>query len=80
MSTSKPIEWETDETWSRGEFEAKLRAKGSRYHIFHPFHLAMNGGGCTKEQVQGWVINRFYYQIAIPLKDAAIGPVARMRP
>ena len=58
--------------WSREEFEAQLRAKGSGYHIYHPFHIAMNGGGCTKEQVQGWVCNRFYYQIAIPLKDAAI--------
>jgi len=58
--------------WTREEFEAQLRAKGSRYHIYHPFHIAMNGGGCTREQVQGWVANRFYYQIAIPLKDAAI--------
>jgi pyrroloquinoline-quinone synthase len=58
--------------WSREEFEAQLRAKGKRYHIFHPFHIAMNSGRCTKEQVQGWVYNRFYYQIAIPLKDAAI--------
>jgi pyrroloquinoline-quinone synthase len=58
--------------WTREEFEAQLRAKGKGYHIYHPFHIAMNGGGCTREQVQGWVYNRFYYQIAIPLKDAAI--------
>jgi pyrroloquinoline-quinone synthase len=32
----------------------------------------MNSGRCTREQVQGWVYNRFYYQIAIPLKDAAV--------
>jgi pyrroloquinoline-quinone synthase len=32
----------------------------------------MNNGLCTREQVQGWVYNRFYYQIAIPLKDAAV--------
>jgi pyrroloquinoline-quinone synthase len=32
----------------------------------------MNSGQCTKAQVQGWVYNRFYYQIAIPIKDAAI--------
>jgi pyrroloquinoline-quinone synthase len=32
----------------------------------------MNSGQCTKQQVQGWVYNRFYYQIAIPIKDAAI--------
>jgi pyrroloquinoline-quinone synthase len=32
----------------------------------------MNSGQCTPEQVRGWVINRFYYQISIPIKDAAI--------
>jgi len=58
--------------WSREEFEAELRAKGARYHIHHPFHVAMNGGRCTQAQVQGWVCNRFYYQISIPVKDAAI--------
>jgi pyrroloquinoline-quinone synthase len=32
----------------------------------------MNGGGLTREQVQGWVYNRYYYQLSIPLKDAAL--------
>ena len=27
---------------------------------------------CTKEQIQGWVFNRFYYQIMIPIKDSAV--------
>ena len=58
--------------WSKREFEDQLRAKGERYHIHHPFHVAMNAGRCTKAQVQGWVLNRFYYQISIPVKDAAI--------
>jgi pyrroloquinoline-quinone synthase len=58
--------------WTAAEFETKLRAKESCYHIFHPFHLAMNSGQCTKAQVQGWVINRFYYQIMIPIKDGAV--------
>jgi pyrroloquinoline-quinone synthase len=58
--------------WSKREFEEKLRAKGARYHIHHPLHIAMNSGRCTKVQVQGWVLNRFYYQLSIPLKDAAI--------
>ena len=58
--------------WSKEEFERQLRAKESRYHIHHPFHVAMNNGLCTREQVQGWVYNRFYYQIAIPIKDAAV--------
>ena len=58
--------------WTKTEFEEKLRAKGDRYHIHHPFHVAMNGGRCTRTQVQGWVLNRFYYQVSIPVKDAAI--------
>ena len=58
--------------WSKAEFEEQLRAKGARYHIHHPFHVAMNAGRCSKTQVQGWVLNRFYYQVSIPVKDAAI--------
>ena len=49
-----------------------LRAKGELYHIHHPFHRAMYEGRATREQIQGWVANRFYYQICIPRKDAAI--------
>ena len=58
--------------WTTEEFEQQLRAKGTRYHIHHPFHIAMNNGLCTKAQIQGWVYNRFYYQISIPVKDASI--------
>lgn len=54
------------------EFEAKLRDKGTGYHIHHPFHVMMAEGRLTQKQLQGWVANRFYYQIAIPVKDAAI--------
>jgi pyrroloquinoline-quinone synthase len=32
----------------------------------------MNRGELSRAQVQGWVANRFYYQISIPLKDAAL--------
>jgi pyrroloquinoline-quinone synthase len=32
----------------------------------------LNTGKATPEQIRGWVANRFYYQIAIPVKDAAI--------
>ena len=58
--------------WNPEEFEQQLRAKGAYYHIHHPFHIAMNTGKCTQKQIQGWVANRFYYQISIPVKDAAI--------
>lgn len=57
---------------SREEFEAALRAKGDFYHTQHPYHIAMYDGKCTPEQIRGWVANRFYYQISIPVKDAAI--------
>ncbi len=58
--------------WSREEFEEKLRQKGQGYHIHHPIHVMMYEGKLTKEQLQCWVANRFYYQIAIPMKDGAI--------
>ena len=32
----------------------------------------MNSGKLSKEAIQGWVANRFYYQITIPIKDAAV--------
>jgi pyrroloquinoline-quinone synthase len=58
--------------WSSDEFEARLREKGKGYHINHPFHRLMAEGGLTQRQMQGWVANRYLYQAAIPLKDAAI--------
>jgi len=58
--------------WTREEFETQLRAKGSGYHIHHPFNIKMNSGKCSRKQIQGWIINRFYYQYCIPIKDAAI--------
>ena len=58
--------------WTREEFEERLRAKEKYYHINHPFHVLMNTGKLEKKAIQGWVANRFYYQICIPIKDAAI--------
>ncbi|MGH8579526.1 MAG: pyrroloquinoline-quinone synthase PqqC [Gammaproteobacteria bacterium] len=58
--------------WARQEFERRLREKEKYYHIHHPFHELMNAGRLTKTAIQGWVANRFYYQLSIPLKDAAI--------
>jgi len=54
------------------EFVAELRAQGTRYHNLHPFHQRMDAGDLTREELQRWVANRFYYQKCIPLKDAAI--------
>jgi pyrroloquinoline-quinone synthase len=54
------------------EFIARLRAQGARYHHLHPFHRRMDAGELTRDELQRWVANRFYYQRCIPLKDAAI--------
>jgi pyrroloquinoline-quinone synthase len=62
----------SEPAWSRQEFEARLRALGDRYHIHHPFNVMLNTGKATREQIRGWVANRFYYQVNIPIKDAAI--------
>ena len=58
--------------WSTEEFEQRLREKGRAYHIHHPFNVMLNSGRASAEQIRGWVANRFYYQISIPIKDAAI--------
>ncbi len=60
------------EPWSKEEFESLLRGKSTSYHIHHPFHVMMAEGKLSAEQLRGWVANRFYYQISIPIKDAAI--------
>ncbi|MFD1156268.1 pyrroloquinoline-quinone synthase PqqC [Roseovarius aestuarii] len=59
-------------TPDKDAFEARLRQIGAeRYHDRHPFHHLLHSGGCTPEQVRAWVINRYYYQASIPMKDAA---------
>ncbi|GAP38999.1 pyrroloquinoline-quinone synthase PqqC [Piscinibacter sakaiensis] len=58
--------------WSREDFEARLRERGRAYHIHHPYNRMLSEGRATPEQVRGWVANRYYYQIAIPIKDAAV--------
>jgi len=56
-----------------GEFERRLRQIGDeRYHSKHPFHRLLHEGKLNKGQVQAWVLNRFYYQRSIPLKDAGL--------
>ncbi|RZF31268.1 pyrroloquinoline quinone biosynthesis protein PqqC [Paraburkholderia sp. UYCP14C] len=67
---SSPASHDTAST--PAQFEARLRALESRYHIHHPFNQRLNSGRCSREQIRGWVANRFYYQVNIPLKDAAI--------
>ena len=58
--------------WPRAEFERRLREQRTGYHIHHPFNVMLSSGKASREQVRGWVANRFYYQVSIPIKDAAI--------
>ncbi len=58
---------------SREDFVERLTREGSsRYHDHHLFHKLMHGGNLTKGQLQQWVLNRYYYQTRIPIKDALI--------
>jgi pyrroloquinoline-quinone synthase len=59
--------------WDQKAFVAKLRQVGAKaYHDKHPFHVLMNSGRLDRAALQTWVNNRFYYQVNIPIKDAAI--------
>ncbi|HKQ70533.1 MAG TPA: pyrroloquinoline-quinone synthase PqqC [Polyangiaceae bacterium] len=59
--------------WSADAFVAELKAEGARrYHDAHPFHVRMHAGKLSREELRGWVQNRFYYQTRIPIKDAFV--------
>lgn len=54
------------------DLETRLRELAPRYHINHPFQQLMARGELDHAAIRGWVQNRYYYQISIPLKDAAL--------
>src|SRR5581483_11443421 len=55
------------------QFVELLRREGAqRYHDHHRYHQLMHAGRLTREQLQQWVLNRYYYQTRIPIKDALI--------
>jgi pyrroloquinoline-quinone synthase len=57
--------------WQPDEFTEQLRRVGQeQYHDRHPFHLLMNAGKLSREQLQLWAANRYYYQKNIPIKDS----------
>jgi len=54
-------------------FEARLRGiLEERYHDHHPFNLRMMEGRLSRDELQRWVRNRYYYQTRIPIKDGLI--------
>ncbi|MDY8107746.1 pyrroloquinoline-quinone synthase PqqC [Fulvimarina sp. 2208YS6-2-32] len=61
------------EMMSKTDLEAALRQIGEeRYHSNHPFQIMLQEGRLSKQQVQAWALNRYYYQSMIPVKDAHI--------
>jgi pyrroloquinoline-quinone synthase len=58
---------------SREELVDWFRREGeSRYHDGHRYHVLMHEGKLTRLQLQQWVLNRYYYQTRVPIKDAII--------
>jgi pyrroloquinoline-quinone synthase len=54
-------------------FVERLRSEGAaRYHHLHPFNLRMHAGELARDDLRRWVVNRYYYQTRIPIKDALI--------
>jgi pyrroloquinoline-quinone synthase len=71
--SSRPVDPEVERPLTIEELRARVRAVGEQhYHHQHPFHLLMHQGKLTKGQLQAWVLNRYYYQSRIPMKDAII--------
>jgi coenzyme PQQ biosynthesis protein C len=71
--SSRPVDPEVDRPLTVEELRARLQAVGEQnYHHQHPFHLLMHEGKLTRGQLQAWVLNRYYYQSRIPIKDAII--------
>jgi pyrroloquinoline-quinone synthase len=63
----------SDEPLTSQQFVERLRDEGARrYHDAHPFHRRMHEGLLSKVELQTWVLNRYYYQTRIPIKDALI--------
>jgi pyrroloquinoline-quinone synthase len=72
MIESAPTPAAESPAWTPDELVERLRTQGTRYHNLHPFHVRMDAGELSREELGRWVANRFYYQRCIPIKDAAI--------
>ncbi|MFG3054910.1 pyrroloquinoline-quinone synthase PqqC [Kitasatospora sp. NPDC048239] len=57
---------------TRERFAARLYDLRERYWDTHPFHLRLHSGGCTPPELRRWVANRWYYQLCLTRKNAAI--------
>ena len=65
MSTKKLLS-------KRNFIELIKKNASERYPDRHPFNHLLYDGKLNQKQIHGWIINWFYYQQIIPLKDGAI--------
>src|SRR5947209_1827115 len=71
--SSRTLEVAGGRLLSIDELRETFRLVGDEYyHHKHPFHRLMHQGKLSRGQLQAWVLNRYYYQSRIPIKDAII--------
>jgi len=72
-AASRPISGDQGALLDAQAFVERLRSEGApRYHDSHPFNVAMHEGRLSRDELARWVLNRYYYQTRIPIKDALI--------
>ena len=62
----------TEPPLGQDDFAKALHAKRDLYWREHPFHRRLHQGELSDHEIRAWVANRWYYQAALPRKDAAI--------
>lgn len=64
---------QAEEFLDKETFIKKLKGEGTeKFHMNHPLNRMMFEGKLSKTQLRAWIVNMFYYQLNIPMKDAAI--------
>lgn len=61
-----------DQALTQAQFKAELDGLRDRYWDTHPFHVRLHEGGCSPAELRRWVANRWYYQLVLTQKNAAI--------
>jgi len=57
---------------NKARLRSELSSLAYRYHVHHPFDALLQSGRASREMLQLWAANRYYYQDTIPRKDALI--------
>ena len=66
-----PRMWNETEV-NKARLRSELSSLAYRYHVHHPFDALLQSGRASREMLQLWAANRYYYQDTIPRKDALI--------